>query len=75
MVYIPDGHEVEVNLKKLSGRAIKAWWFNTAAGRALDAGTFKKSAHRIFTPPTQQTDWVLVLDDVAYGFREPGFLP
>jgi len=74
MIYVPVGRSFEVNLEKLSGRRIHAWWFNPRDGKATSLGTFEKKPRQTFTPPTpgELTDWVLVLDDASMSFPAPG---
>jgi hypothetical protein len=74
MVYAPAGRAFKVRLDKLSGTAVKAWWFNPRNGQATLIGEFAKSGEREFTPPDagEMLDWVLVLDDASQGFPAPG---
>jgi hypothetical protein len=73
-VYVPVGRSFQVNLAKLSGEKIRAWWFNPRDGQAVKIGEFDRSGTREFTPPTpgELLDWVLVLDDVSKGYPIPG---
>lgn len=74
MVYVPAGRPFKVNLNKLSGDRIKAWWFNPRNGKATLIGTFAKASERQFAPPDagENLDWVLVLDDASKNFPPPG---
>lgn len=74
MIYAPVGRKFSVNLDKLSGAKVKAWWFNPRTGKPHAIGTFAKSGVREFTPPDhgEMIDWVLVLDDAAKKFPAPG---
>jgi hypothetical protein len=74
MIYVPTGRPFKVNLSKLSGDKIKAWWFNPRNGRATLIGVFAKSGERRFVPPDvgENLDWVLTLDDAAKNFPPPG---
>ena len=76
-VYTPLGLPVKARLAKLSGKKIKAWWFDPRHGAALAIGLFEKKGVREFKPPVRGkgNDWVLVLDDVARGFPMPGTNP
>lgn len=73
-VYVPVGRSFQVNLEKLSGEKIRAWWFDPRSGAPARIGEFPRSGTREFTPPTpgELLDWVLVLDDVAKGYPIPG---
>ncbi len=74
MVYAPVGRKFSVNMSKLTGAKVKAWWFNPRDGSAQAIGEFSNSGEREFNPPTpgEALDWVLVLDDAAKNFPEPG---
>lgn len=73
-VYAPCGRPFSVDLSKLSGTELRAWWFNPRNGEAKDAGTFNREGQRQFTSPDpgEHLDWVLVLDDVSKDFPAPG---
>ncbi|MBX3278855.1 MAG: glycoside hydrolase family 140 protein [Acidobacteria bacterium] len=74
MVYAPTGRSFNVDLSKLSGDRVRAWWFNPRNGRATLIGVFAKGGVRRFAPPDagENLDWVLVLDDAAKNFQPPG---
>jgi hypothetical protein len=74
MVYTPLGKPVKVNLDRLSGTRVRAWWFDPRHGSAEEIGTFDKKGIMEFKPPIhgKGNDWVLVLDDAAKGFPAPG---
>ena len=82
-VYAANGRSFEVDLSRLSGTLLKAWWFNPRDGKVYDAGgavtgqpsvSISDKATLRFDPPTKgdEQDWVLVLDDAARGFGVPG---
>ncbi|HTH48446.1 MAG TPA: glycoside hydrolase family 140 protein [Candidatus Limnocylindria bacterium] len=73
-VYVPTGRAFRVDLNKLSGSEVRAWWFNPRDGAATEIGTFRKDGPRQFIPPNPEEglDWVLVLDDAARNFPPPG---
>ena len=75
-VYTPLGQPVTVDLEKLSGEKIKAWWYDPRHGTADEIGVFDKKSNRQFNPPIhgKGNDWVLVLDDVSKNFPPPGAL-
>ncbi len=86
LVYSTMGQPLDVDLSKMSGATINAWWYSPRDGLLYDA-KFKqtrtpfatlhtKEAHK-FTPPTSglNQDWVLVLDDAAAAFPPPGAKP
>jgi hypothetical protein len=74
MVYVPVGRSFTVAMDKVSGPKVKAWWFNPRDGKATVIGEFPNTGRRRFTPPDvgELLDWVLVLDDEAKNFPEPG---
>ena len=73
MVYVPDAvHTVTVDLGKVSGASVQAWFYDTHTGLAQDAGRFEDKSPREFTMPLEWHDWVLVLDDASMGFAAPG---
>ena len=74
MVYAPVGRKFSVNMNKIAGAQVKAWWFNPRDGTAKEIGSFENKGVREFTPPDygEMLDWVLVLDDAARRFTVPG---
>jgi hypothetical protein len=73
-VYCVTGRPVTVDLAKLSGQKITAWWYDPRVGAAFKIGEFAQGAKTEFTPPSSGYghDWVLVLDDAAKGYPPPG---
>jgi hypothetical protein len=73
MVYVPVGRSFEVQMNKVSGAQVKAWWFNPRTGKATLIGEFPNTGKRKFTPPDvgELLDWVLVLDDAAKNYPAP----
>jgi len=76
MIYAPVGRAFTVRLDKLSGKKIRAWWFNPRNGAAQELGTFANTGEREFMPPDpgEILDWILVLDDASKKFPPPGKL-
>jgi len=74
MVYLTSGKTVLVNLAKISGGSVTAWWYDPRRGRARSIGPFPTSGTKAFVPPTSgpDNDWVLVLDDASRKFPPPG---
>jgi hypothetical protein len=74
MVYAPVGRKFGVNMNKIAGPKVKAWWFNPRDGSAREIGTYDNKGVREFTPPDhgEMIDWVLVLDDAVAGYPQPG---
>ena len=77
MVYAPAGRPFRVRMRAITGRQVKAWWFDPRTGRSTAIGTFANTGERTFSPPDagELLDWVLVLDDAARGYGAPGAAP
>lgn len=74
-IYTAGGVPVTVNLNRLTGSEVRAWWYNPRDGSVIEIGTYARSGNRTFTPPTPAdvgNDWVLVLDDPSKGYVKPG---
>jgi hypothetical protein len=74
MVYVPVGRKFTVRMDTITGAKVKAWWYNPRNGEAQLIGEFANTGTRTFTPPDvgELLDWVLVLDDAAKNYPEPG---
>jgi hypothetical protein len=72
-IYSPQGRKFTVNLEKVGGARLKAWWFNPRTGAVTDAGEFDGKGAREFTCPAEGfgSDWVLGLDDASRNFPVP----
>jgi hypothetical protein len=70
-VYFPKGGNVTLNLGKISGDKIKAWWYNPTTGDATEIGIYSNQGRRTFTA-SGSDDRVLVIDDLAKGYATPG---
>jgi len=73
-VYIPSGQPVVIDMRKLSGQAVNAYWYDPRNGASELFGHFPGTGTRRFTPPSRGAgkDWVLVLDDAGKNFPPPG---
>ncbi len=73
-VYSAQGRPFTVNLGKISGEKVNAFWFNPRTGTSTLIGLIENTGTREFTCPAQGfgSDWVLVLDDVSKNFPAPG---
>ena len=74
-LYIPTGEPVTVQLGRISGETLVAWWFDPRSGEARKIATVVNRGARRFTPPGRPgrgNDWVLVLDSAAAAFGPPG---
>lgn len=75
MVYVPTGRSVILNMGKITGDSVRAWWFDPKTGQANNLGVFENKGEVRFTPPgliLDGRDVVLILDDVSEDFRVPG---
>lgn len=72
MVYVPGSNrEITVDLGKISGGQVRAWWFDPRTGKSKSAGNSPSGGSRTFTTPGSGQDWVLVLDDASQNFPAP----
>jgi hypothetical protein len=74
-IYLPTGKPVKVQLGKLSGKNLQAWWYDPRTGEAKSIGKIKNQGSREFDPPGEAVkgnDWVLVLDEADKKFGKPG---
>jgi hypothetical protein len=74
LIYVPTpGQTVTVDTSKLSGKRLKAWWYDPRTGKATALkGDFPVGGKLEFAAPPEGPDWVLVLDDAARRFGPPG---
>ena len=90
-IYTATGRKLVIRLvdriyDKISGKTVRAWWFDPRNGTSRRIGEFPKTptaketpwsgTFLSFTPPSSGpgNDWVLVLDDAARNFPAPGKL-
>lgn len=73
-IYSTSGKPFKVNMSKIAGPEVKAWWYNPRDGKSISIGLFSNTGITQFTPPTSGTDndWVLVLDDKSRNYPVPG---
>lgn len=65
MIYTYTGRTISVKMDKLTGKSIKASWFNPRDGKYTEIGTFENKGVKEFDAPgdvKEGNDWVLVLD-------------
>lgn len=83
LVYSTMGRAFDIDMSKMSGDTIKAWWYSPRDGSLYKEGkeqvhtpfaTLEAKGAHTFKPPSagQHQDWVLVLDDVKADFPPPG---
>jgi hypothetical protein len=70
LAYSPVGGLVGIHMDKLSGKKVKARWYDPRKGTWSEIGEYANKGTREFTCPSQgdQSDWVLVLDDAAKNY-------
>jgi hypothetical protein len=70
IVYSPEGKPLSISMDKVSGKTVKAQWYDPREGTWTHIGEFPNTGRREFVPPSrgEQDDWVLVLEDLARGF-------
>jgi hypothetical protein len=72
-VYSAQGRPFTVRMGRISGKNVRAAWFDPRTGMAQTFGTVANVGERRFAPPSQGrgNDWVLILDDEAMADRSP----
>ncbi len=68
MIYMPDDGELSVRMEAFGGRALRGWFFDPRGGVAHETEVPDDGC---FVSPADG-DWVLVLDEAAVGYGEPG---
>lgn len=74
-IYSAQGRPFLVNMGKISGSRVRAWWYNPRSGSAAEIGVFGNTGVQEFSCPAYggfNTDFVLVIDDVAKNYPPPG---
>jgi len=71
MIYLPQNKPVTINLTRISGNKI-AWWYDVRNGKALKINVVGDTPTYTFTPPSNEKDWVLIIDDASKKFKPPG---
>ena len=74
-LYTANGRNIGVRMGKISGKRVKAWWYDPRTGARTQIGAFRNTGTRTFDPPGETeigNDWVLVLDNARKTFSGPG---
>lgn len=73
-IYSPNGLRINVNMGRICGYEVKAYWYDPRNGKASYIGEFSNEGIQSFVPPSssRNNDWVLVLDDASKNFDAPG---
>lgn len=72
-VYSTQGKPITVNMGKITGKEVIAFWYNPKNGESKDDGRYHNTGQQTFTPPTTGygNDWVLVIDDATKSYIKP----
>ena len=75
IAYLPQGHVVGIHMAKISGKKIKARWYDPREGTWREIGEYANSGTHEFVAPSQgdRSDWILVLDDAEKGYPTERF--
>lgn len=74
-VYSSQGKPIAMNMGKISGQQLKAYWYNPRNGEAKEIGLFENRGQQKIEAPSSGygVDWVLVLDDASKNYPSPQF--
>jgi hypothetical protein len=77
LAYLPTGKPVSIKMAKVSGKKVKAQWYDPREGTWRKIGEYPNRGNRAFVAPSkgERSDWVLVLEDAAKGFPTAGSAP
>lgn len=70
IAYLTFGHRVSISMDKLSGKSIRAHWYDPRGGNWTSIGQYSNTGVREFVPPSNgdQNDWILVLEDMEKNY-------
>jgi hypothetical protein len=71
-VYLPSNFDVVIDFSRLEGNSFKTWWYNPRTGEATVIREINGHPRERFVVPVAGVDWVLVIDNMANDFFEPG---
>ena len=73
-IYSPNGLRIKVNMGRISGENVKAYWYNPRKGSSSYLGEYANTEVQSFVPSSsgRNNDWVLVLDDSNANYAAPG---
>lgn len=66
-IYTYNGRKIPVQMEKISGKKVKASWYNPRSGKTQIIGKFANKGTLEFDPPGEAVDgndWVLILDSI-----------
>lgn len=72
-VYTATGRPFTLNMGKISGKEVNAYWYDPREGTTQAIGTFDNAGTREFTPPSNGLgwDWILIVDNAEKPFKKP----
>ena len=72
-VYSAQGKPIALNMGKITGKEVDAYWYNPRTGENKNGGRYQNTGQQLFTPPTTGygNDWVLVVDDASKNYMKP----
>jgi hypothetical protein len=67
IAYLPSGKPISIKMDKVSGKNVKAQWYDPRKGTWQSIGEYANTGTREFMAPSrgEKDDWVLVLEDAA----------
>src|SRR5207245_11244175 len=71
IAYLPSGKPLSIQMDKVSGKTVKAQWYDPRKGTWLAIGELADTGVGEFTSPSriEKDDWVLVLEDAAKKYQ------
>jgi uncharacterized protein DUF4038/collagenase-like protein with putative collagen-binding domain len=70
MAWTPNTSQITVDMTKVSGSQVQAWWYNPDDNSSALIGTYPATGTRSFTPASARK--VLVLDNASLNLPAPG---
>lgn len=72
-VYSVKGKAFTVNMGKISGEKVVAFWYDPRNGKSAEIAVFPNKGTHTFTPPKSGygQDWVLVMEDASKNYKKP----
>ncbi len=66
-IYTSEGKAFTVNLGKISGSRLQAYWYDPRTGQSKEPLTVENNGSKKFIPPSSGygQDWILVVDDLS----------
>jgi hypothetical protein len=73
-VYFPIGRAATIDVSRIKGKTLRAYWYDPRNGSYQSLGEFKNEGKKTFVPPTlgEDLDMVLVVDDASKNYPPPG---